>query len=171
MLFLSFACSLLGRNLQDAHDRMDIALHYKIPYPRMHHFEGSNQKGVSVLVYMCGYCAWVITCVCLCVMFICEVCLRLLRRLWQPLHIVFHLSDAPTNVAAAVDVIIAVAAGQMCAKWEERPMSTVKRLNRVGVANMKYNTQPSHRSTKHAKHNQNTSIYVYSLLLGDAQGP
>jgi len=37
----------VGRHLQDAHDRMDIAVHYKIPYPRHHHFKGANQKGAG----------------------------------------------------------------------------------------------------------------------------
>jgi len=35
----------VGRKLQEAHDRMDVAVHYKIPYPRHHHYQGANSKG------------------------------------------------------------------------------------------------------------------------------
>ena len=42
----------INKSIQDAHDRMDIAVHYKIPYPRHHHYEGANQKGMACIQQM-----------------------------------------------------------------------------------------------------------------------
>ena len=37
---------IITKEIQDAHDRMDVAVHYKIPYPRHHHYHGANSKDV-----------------------------------------------------------------------------------------------------------------------------